>query len=98
MRKATKSKSVQRSKPRDKEAEIIKAIRAAKFSAKAVTPKSIVHVRKSTGMSAAEFAKLLDTAPDTLSSWEKGARKPDAAAKKLIQIVYVVSQVVDKVS
>ena len=98
MRTPKKSKSAQRSKPRDIDAEIVKAIRAAKFRAAAVTPRSIIHVRESTGMSAAEFAKLLNATPATLRSWEKGSSEPDAAAKKLIQIVYVVSQVVDKIS
>jgi putative transcriptional regulator len=45
-----------------------------------------VAARASTGLSQAEFAKLLGVSKRTLQEWEQGRKQPTGAAKSLLKI------------
>lgn len=45
-----------------------------------------VAARSSTGLSQAEFAKLLGVSKRTLQEWEQGRKQPTGAAKSLLKI------------
>jgi putative transcriptional regulator len=45
-----------------------------------------VAARASTGLSQAEFAKLLGVSKRTLQEWEQGRKQPTGAAKPLLKI------------
>lgn len=44
----------------------------------------IIEIRQKTGMSQAQFAKLLGVSIRTLQEWEQGRRKPSGAAASLL--------------
>lgn len=46
----------------------------------------VADVRKSTGLSQAEFARLMGVSVRTLQEWEQGRRSPSGAAKTLILV------------
>jgi len=46
----------------------------------------VISARKKSGLSQAEFAKLLGVSVRTLQEWEQGRRQPSGAAKTLIGI------------
>lgn len=46
----------------------------------------VISARKKSGLSQAEFAKLLGVSVRTLQEWEQGRREPSGAAKTLIAI------------
>ena len=47
---------------------------------------SVAGVRERTGLSQAEFARLLGVSVRTLQEWEQGRRSPSGAARTLILI------------
>ncbi len=51
-----------------------------------VTPTSIKKLRKAYGLSQGDFAAVFGIKPATLKNWEQGRRKPEGAAKVLLQI------------
>ena len=46
----------------------------------------IVRAREKSGLTHAEFAKLLGVSVRTLQDWEQGRREPNAAAQTLIKV------------
>ena len=53
---------------------------------KRLTPNEIKRIRLALHASQSRFARLLNVSPNTVESWEQGARKPDSAALKLLEI------------
>jgi putative transcriptional regulator len=51
------------------------------------TPSRIQAVRESSGLSQAQFARLLNVSVKTLQNWEQARREPTGPAKALLQIV-----------
>ena len=47
---------------------------------------AIVRAREKSGLTQAEFAKLLGVSVRTLQDWEQGRREPNAAAQTLIKV------------
>lgn len=52
-----------------------------------LTPSRIVAVRERSGLSQAQFARLLNVSVKTLQNWEQARREPTGPAKALLQIV-----------
>jgi putative transcriptional regulator len=51
------------------------------------TPSRIHAVRESSGLSQAQFARLLNVSVKTLQNWEQARREPTGPAKALLRIV-----------
>ena len=47
----------------------------------------IKEIRAKTSFSQAAFAKLLNVSPSSIRQWESGAKKPDGASRKLLQLL-----------
>ena len=47
----------------------------------------VLSLRRSLGLNQGDFAAALGVSQSTLSKWETGARRPDAAAHKLLRIL-----------
>lgn len=71
---------------RDLGAELLESVRQMKAGKGRVVMSPIISARKKTGLSQAEFAKLLNVSVRTLQEWEQGRRQPSGAAKTLIAI------------
>ena len=52
-----------------------------------MTPREIVSLRDSLGLSRPVFARLLHTNPRTLENWEQGRANPNAQAVTLLRLV-----------
>jgi putative transcriptional regulator len=50
-------------------------------------PEQIKHIRETTRVSQAVFARLLNTSLSTVQKWEIGRKKPTGAALKLLHLV-----------
>ena len=50
-------------------------------------PEQIKHIRASTQVSQAVFARLLNTSLSTVQKWEIGQKKPSGTALKLLHLV-----------
>ena len=50
-------------------------------------PEQIKHIRETTRVSQAVFARLLNTSLSTVQKWEIGQKKPTGAALKLLHLV-----------
>jgi putative transcriptional regulator len=50
-------------------------------------PKQIRHIRETSGVSQAVFARLLNTSLSTVQKWETGQKKPTGTALKLLHLV-----------
>ena len=50
-------------------------------------PEQIKHIRESTRVSQAVFARLLNTSLSTVQKWEVGQKKPTGTALKLLHLV-----------
>ena len=57
-----------------------------------LTPAEIRFLRKSLGWSAADFARAIGTAPETVSRWETGATTMGVQADKLLRLLVVVQE------
>ena len=68
--------------------EILEGIREIKRGehGRVTTAPSISSVREKTGLSQAEFARLLGVSVRTLQEWEQGRRAPSGAARTLLMI------------
>jgi putative transcriptional regulator len=51
------------------------------------TPSRIQSVREKSGLSQAQFARLLNVSVKTLQNWEQARREPTGPAKALLRIV-----------
>lgn len=51
------------------------------------TPEEIAGVRKGAAVSQPVFAAYLNVAKSTVSQWERGEKKPDGPARKLLDLV-----------
>lgn len=51
-------------------------------------PAQIKHIRESTRVSQAVFARLLNTSVSTMQKWEIGQKKPTGTALKLLHLVH----------
>lgn len=71
---------------RDLEAELLESVRQMKAGKGRVVLSPVISARKKSGLSQAEFAKLLNVSVRTLQEWEQGRRQPSGAAKTLIAI------------
>jgi putative transcriptional regulator len=68
--------------------EILKGIRDLKRGehGRVINVPSVSAVREGTGLSQAEFARLLGVSLRTLQEWEQGRRAPSGAARTLLLI------------
>jgi putative transcriptional regulator len=68
--------------------EILEGIREIKRGeqGRVTTVPSVSSVREKTGLSQAEFARLLGVSVRTLQEWEQGRRAPSGAARTLLMI------------
>ncbi|GKS70004.1 transcriptional regulator [Nitrosomonas sp. PY1] len=71
---------------RDLSSELLESVRQMKAGKGRVVMSPVISARKKTGLSQAEFAKLLNVSVRTLQEWEQGRRQPSGAAKTLITI------------
>ena len=53
---------------------------------KRLTPNQIKRIQLALHASQSQFARLLNVSPNAVENWEQGARKPDSAALKLLEI------------
>ena len=60
-------------------------------------PKQIVALRRSFRMSQAVFAATLNVSKKTVQSWEQGLRKPSDASLRMLQVIRIEPQVVQRV-
>lgn len=81
----------------------LKGVRVTRLTARQVQvdpapayePPQIAAVRERAGFSQPVFARALGVSPKTVQNWEQGARKPDNAARRLIEIVDKHPEVLD---
>lgn len=72
---------------RDLAAELEQSVREMQAGRYAEVPVSpVAAARAQTGLSQADFAKLLGVSVRTLQQWEQGRRQPSGAAKTLLTI------------
>lgn len=71
---------------RDMGKELLKSVRQMVAKKGRVVLSPVISARKKSGLSQAEFAKLLGVSVRTLQEWEQGRRQPSGAAKTLISI------------
>src|SRR5512134_3181794 len=71
---------------RDLEAELLESVRQMTAGKVHAVMSPVISARKKTGLSQAEFAKLLGVSVRTLQEWEQGRRQPSGAAKTLLMI------------
>lgn len=79
----------EREKGRDIWQEVLDGIReiqAGKGKKVSVSLPPAARVRKASGLSQVEFAKVLGVSVRTLQDWEQGRRKPSGAAATLLRI------------
>lgn len=67
-------------------AELLESVRQMKAGKGRVVLSPVISARKKSGLSQAEFARLLGVSVRTLQEWEQGRRQPSGAAKTLIGI------------
>jgi putative transcriptional regulator len=68
--------------------EILHGLRELKSGehGRVTTVPSVTTIREKTGLSQAQFAKLLGVSVRTLQDWEQGRRAPSGAARTLLLI------------
>ena len=73
---------------RDPGREILDGLRELKRGqhGRVVNVPDVARVRQKTGLSQAQFAKLLGVSVRTLQDWEQGRRAPSGAARTLILV------------
>ena len=86
----TDKKLAQRDAKRDLGAELSQSVREMKAGMGQVVARvelpAVTHARMKSGLSQAQFAKLLGVSVRTLQDWEQGRRQPSGAARTLIMI------------
>ena len=72
--------------------KLLKSVEEMKAGTRArsteVVPNQVAAARLRTGLSQAQFAKVLHISARTLQEWEQGRRQPSGAAQALIRIAY----------
>jgi putative transcriptional regulator len=53
-----------------------------------LSPRQIRAIRQSFNVSQAVFARIINVSPNTVESWEQGARRPREASLKLLTIAH----------
>ena len=90
MAKMTEKQMAKWEKTRNIGQEILQGIRDIKAGRGGrrftVDSYAIVRAREKSGLTQAEFAKLLGVSVRTLQDWEQGRRAPNAAAQTLIEV------------
>jgi putative transcriptional regulator len=90
MAKMTEKQITKWEKTRNVGEEILQGIRDLKAGRAGrrftVDSYAIVRAREKSGLTQAEFAKLLGVSVRTLQDWEQGRREPNAAAQTLIKV------------
>ena len=90
MAKMTEKQIAKWEKTRNIGQEIVQGIRDLKAGRTGrrftVDSYSIVRARERSGLTQAEFARLLGVSVRTLQDWEQGRREPNAAAQTLIKV------------
>ena len=90
MAKMTEKQITKWEKTRNIGEEILQGIRDVKAGRTGrrftVDSFAIVRARENSGLTQAEFAKLLGVSVRTLQDWEQGRREPNAAAQTLIKV------------
>ena len=68
--------------------EILEGIRHLKRGehGRVINVPSVASIRELTGLSQAQFARLLGVSVRTLQEWEHGRRAPSGAARTLLQV------------
>lgn len=99
-RRKTEHELIERDAKRDVWQEALDGIRdiKAKRSGRRFTMDSypIVRTREKSGLSQAEFAKLLGISKRTLQEWEQGRKQPSGAARALLKIAAQYPELVRK--
>lgn len=87
---------------RDLGEELLQSVREMKANARSRVhqPKlpEIVQARVASGLSQADFAKLLGVSVRTLQDWEQGRREPSGAAKTLIKVAQLHPEVLQELA
>lgn len=90
MAKMTEKQLAKWEKTRNLGEEILQGIRDIKAGRAGrrftVDSYAIVRAREKSGLTQAEFSKLLGVSVRTLQDWEQGRREPNAAAQTLIKV------------
>lgn len=66
--------------------KLLQAVREMQAGIGRVVYSPVAEARAKTGLSAGQFAALLDISEETLQQWEQGTRDPTGAAKTLLRI------------
>jgi putative transcriptional regulator len=74
----------------------IKAGRGRRFQSEPRSP--IVRARLKSGLTQAQFAKLLGVSKRTLEQWEQGRRVPSGAAKTLLRVAELFPEVLREIA
>lgn len=102
MRKMTEKQWKKWEESRDIGKEILKGvgdIKAGRIGRRYTTESyPIVRAREKSGLSQAEFARLLGVSVRTIQDWEQGRREPSAAAKTLIKVAELHPTVLRKIA
>ncbi len=87
-------------KKRDIGAEILEGLRELKRGecGRVTIVFNVAAIREKTGLSQAQFAKLLGVSVRTLQDWEQGRREPSGAARTLLLVAAKNPQVLLEVA
>lgn len=68
--------------------DLLQSVREMKAgeAARSIEPTEAAVARRLSGLSQAEFARLLGVSTRTLQQWEQGRRQPSGAARMLLRI------------
>jgi len=66
--------------------KLLQAVREMQAGLGRVVYSPVAEARAETGLSAGQFAALLDISVETLQQWEQGTQIPTGAAKTLLRI------------
>ncbi len=83
---------------RDLAAELLQSVREMKAGQVSVVTSPAIEARKKTGLSQAQFAKLIGVSVRTLQGWEQGRKQPSGAARTLLAIASTNPQAVLEVA